>query len=234
MIEIMTTEGAKTMAKTQNECTDNIGGADYSSDVIAEDIWGNEFLDAPEDSDTAVGGSTLSRVPELKVYESTPEVVVKFGHSPIRYDSHFLKTWESERGANYVCHGPDCLACRAKLKKVSRRVEFFYRPASEEIVYRAFPEDHKPDGFRTRLSKACFGGYPANLMIQKMDQYSFKITRLEYRPELDSGVEVIRRFLTELQQNRVDFAGIMPEITVSDLAQVREVETVLIALGLMQ
>lgn len=222
------------MEKQYLECTDPTAVTDNSPKAVENDPWGNQFIEEPVDISSFPLESQKYKVPQLRITDQAPEIAVKFGHAPFRYEAHHLKTWEYEYGAFYQCHGPDCLACRARVKKVPRRVEFFYRPVSQEIVYRAFTEDRKPDGFQARLARACAGGYPAILVIQKNDRFTFNVTRLEHQQEMDYGVEIIRQFLTELQQGRVDFTEIMPEITVSDLAQIREVETVLIALGLMQ
>jgi hypothetical protein len=213
---------------------DRLVGDDITMGPDKDDIWRNEFSDFDEDSDTAAGYSTLYHVPELKVSEGTPEVVVKFGHLPVRYEAHYLKTGEHEYGAHYKCHGPDCSACLANVKKVPRRIVFFYRPASQEIVYRGFTEDRKPDSFQSKLVRACSAGNPSILLIKKNDKYTFSITRLEHQDAVDYGEGRIRYFLTELQNDRVDFAGIIPEITPSDLDQIPEVETILLAMGLLK
>lgn len=187
------------------------------------DSWGNEYL--PESlvysPDMHVPQSFIKK---MQVRDDYSEYVAKFGQPQVEFDAHYLETPYSAYNEYCQCLGDNCPACQAGIKKVKRKIDFFYHPESDSIVYHPHNFSNKPDSFTIQLAKACLGGYPAILELMRRDQYAIHIERIEQPKALRLNSERVRLFLSDLKEGAIDMNQFVTQLSFESMAAIETIK----------
>jgi hypothetical protein len=217
-----------TMRPEIHEEDENIDFGD-GDEVTEDDIWGNNY-------------DFAGSVPEFEAnYETTPmqvwpkeeypTLLVKFGHPDIRYHGHKLRPGQFKKFHRCMDGDDGCVLCKANVKRVSWRIEFFYSPSMSRIVYMAFEERDRPEGLYVKLQEVLAGGYPAVIEVSKSGQFDFECVRLAPNDQTDFGEETIRKFVKELKAGDVDLGSLTPVASVELAKKDKRLEPSLTARG---
>ena len=225
-MEISTTSITNPEAPADNE------DVAFSLGTDTDDLWGNQYLDDAITKYTISEDTLRYQVSKIRITEDSPEVLIKFGHPPVQHYAHYLEFPDETYGAYYRCIGEDCPACAAGMKRVVRRVDFFYSVSSEDVAYHAYTADRKPNGFASKLTRACMGGYPAVLLVSRPDQYTYDIKRFEDQGSLEKAARVVKIFLEDLGADRVDLDEIVQAVDRQSMLLAPKIKAILTLKGI--